>query len=370
MQQVDLSALRQALHRIPEPAFQEQQTKALLLSYLKPLQGIIIHQFEQSPALLVEYTHGTGDYLLFRADMDGLPIGEETGCDFMSLQAGMMHACGHDIHMTVLLGTIWEVCQSQPAANLLFLFQPAEEGQGGAQSVLAEGILQRFSIRHAFALHVTGKLPLNSVSSKAGIIFANTQEFDVEFFGQAAHVAFPEQGHNALAAAVSFYHRFRQEMETLAASEPCLHNIGLCQAGTIRNIIPDYCRLEGTHRSLDRGLREHINSRLADLAQTAAGEQNCTAKVSLLCSYDLVVNAANLYERLVAVCDKTGIDFVEARTTMTGEDFGFFSALYPSLLFWLGGNDPQHDLHSSRFLPDSACIRTGVQIFTQLISSF
>ncbi|NLN85252.1 MAG: N-acetyldiaminopimelate deacetylase, partial [Candidatus Cloacimonetes bacterium] len=197
---LNLSQIRRELHRVPELAFREHKTKELLLAQLEKLPRIRVQEFSTNTGILVEYSEGNGPYRLFRADMDALPITENTGCAFSSQHPGLMHACGHDIHMTVLLGLIERVVSQALPRNLLFLFQPAEEGEGGAQSVLAEGLIQEYEVEAAFALHVASGLPVGTVSSRAGIFFGIPQEFDVSFIGRSAHAAFPEKGVNALFA--------------------------------------------------------------------------------------------------------------------------------------------------------------------------
>jgi N-acetyldiaminopimelate deacetylase len=364
---LNLFEVRRQLHRIPELAFQEIRTQDLLLQYLKDLPGIRIHQFKQSTGILVEYSHGIGAYLLIRADMDALPIAETTGCDFASQNEGMMHACGHDIHMTVLLGLIYKVIENNYRQNLLFLFQPAEEGLGGAESILQEGLLQSFEIKAALALHVSGRLPVGTVSSKAGIFFAIPQEFDVEFTGQAAHAAFPEQGKNALLGGLEFCRRIHGYIKQLQNSEQVIFNIGVLNSGTIRNIIPDKCLLQGTQRTLTKANRDLINTEIKSLAGSIAAEFGLQQKVDLLCTYDAVVNDGGLCEQLKAVCQTLRLEFRESKTFMTGEDFGFFTSVYPGLLFWLGGGEQPYDLHSDRFLPDESCIPVGISVFIKML---
>ncbi len=363
----DLADIRRQLHRIPEPAFQENATRDLIITYLQDMPGFTIHRFANSPGLLIEYSRGQGSYLLFRADMDGLPITEATGCSFASQHEGFMHACGHDIHMTVLLGLIFRVREAMPQRNLLFLFQPAEEGMGGAESILAEGVLQSYMISHALALHVSGSLPVGEVSSKPGIFFAIPQEFDVEFLGKAAHAAFPEKGANALTGGLEFYKRIISFIENLKLSEQVIFNIGVLSSGTIRNIIPDRCLMQGTHRTLRKELRDLINKETESLATEVAAESGLQAKLQLLCTYDPVVNDAALCRTLEQATEELGYDYRESRTFMTGEDFGFFTSLYPGLLFWLGGGEQPFDLHSDKFLPDDACLEIGVDVFYKLM---
>lgn len=363
---MDLSKIRQDLHRIPELAFEENKTQQYILSILTGYEGITIHTFQKSTGILVEYCHGEGEYLLFRADMDALPVEEQTACAFVSATPGMMHACGHDVHMTILLGLIDRVLSESPSVNLLFLFQPAEEGKGGAESILSEGVIQRFPIKYVFALHVAGGMPVGTVASRAGIFFGIPQEFDVIFTGKAAHAAFPEQGCNALTMALTFLSLMNTDVEDLSAEHRVIFHVGKLETGVIRNVVPEKCVIEGTHRSLEKGISKALNVAIAENASIAAEQVGGSAEVKLLGSYDPVVNDATLVENLVAVCDKLGVDFQNADTAMTGEDFGFFTTLYPGLLFWLGsGCDAP--LHSGTFLPNKDCIETGVRIFYGLL---
>lgn len=363
----DLYHIRRELHAIPEIAFGEHLTQALLLSYLRTLPKISIQTFTHSTGILIEYSHGTGDYLLFRADMDALPVSENTGCAFSSTHPGAMHACGHDIHMTILLGLIEQVTTSGIAKNLLFLFQPAEEGKGGAESILREGLIQRFPVRHAFALHVSGRLPVGTVSTRAGIFFAIPQEFDVEFRGKSAHAAFPENGCDALKAGMEFYLRMNAFADALKATQRVIFNVGVVSGGTVRNVVPDYCRLEGTHRTLNKQVWEALNSQMQQLGQEISTQSGAKFHLDFLCSYDPVVNDPALYAQFQAICAAGNIPFSESPIFMTGEDFGFFTSLYPSLLFWLGAGVSDYDLHSDKFLPDENCISSGVKVMGEII---
>lgn len=375
-----LLELRKQLHRNPELAFEEHKTGYILKHELAKRVRIhinpqairkgatepFIHVFENSPGFLVEYTCCDTPYKLFRADMDALPITENTGCDFASEQSGLMHACGHDIHLSVLMGLIDRVLQEQPQQNLLFLFQPAEEGKGGALSVLAEGILQQFNIGSVFALHVAGNMPVGTVSSRSGIFFGIPQEFDIRFIGKSAHVAFPEEGRDAIAAAIEFENMMKQDIQGLSAEKPVIFHVGRIEGGRVRNVIADFCTLEGTHRSLDREARDEMNRLAEKNSKIAADLFGCQYEVDFLCSYDAVVNSENLVEKLRKATLELGYNYQEAEIVMTGEDFGFFTSRYPGLLFWLGSGC-NHPLHSPEFLPDEACIVVGVEIMFKII---
>lgn len=368
--------IRRELHRIPEMAFQEHQTQAFLKGQIEALlhsdpqtaAAFSLQEFKTSTGLLLVYKAAPDaeTFQLFRADMDALPLSERTGYSYSSQHDGCMHACGHDVHMAVLMGLILRVWKQRPARNLLFLFQPAEEGQGGAQSILAEGLIQQYQIAAVFALHVAGNMPVGSISSKAGIFFGIPQEFDLYFSGKAAHVAFPEYGINALGAAIDFFARIQADLDELAKSERFIFHVGKMQAGRIRNVIADQCSLEGTHRTLNKATQERLNELIAHHAKLAAEAISATAELKLLGTYDAVVNDAALYKRFAELCETLPYHCTEAETVMTGEDFGFFTSLYPGLLFWLGsGSD--YPLHSPQFLASEACVQVGIDVMYALI---
>ncbi len=368
--------LRHALHRIPELAFREYKTQAFILKHLQELtqtHGVKelfeIVRFEHSTGILLVYNNAETDeaYQLFRADMDALPITEKSGAAYSSEHSGIMHACGHDVHMAVLLGLIQRVWITRPRQNLLFLFQPAEEGEGGAQSILSEGILQHYQIKSAYALHVAGDMPVGTVSSKAGTFFGIPQEFDVRFLGKAAHVAYPEKGVDALQCGINFINEIRKDIAKLPKAERVIFHVGKMNAGVIRNVIPDDCLLQGTHRSLNLQKRDQVNALIHRHAEQEAKRLGAKAEVGILGSYEPVVNDAELVERLKGYCKDLSYEFVPAGTVMAGEDFGFFTTLYPGLLFWLGSGS-EHSLHSERFLPADESIPVGIDLMWALAS--
>lgn len=372
----ELYTLRERLHQNPELAFEEHKTAAILLEFLdKQLRKhpqnaskFKILRFKNSPGILIEYSAGTGAYRLFRADMDALPIVEDTECDFASLNHGCMHACGHDVHMTILMGLICRCLELAPDQNLLFLFQPAEEGKGGAMSILDEGLIQRYEIEAVIALHIASDMPVGTISSRPGVFFGIPQEFDVNFRGKSAHVAFPEKGNDAIASAVAFAQMMRNDIAQLAKDERVIYHIGKIGGGSIRNVIAESCSLEGTHRSIKREIKDKMNQLTLDNAKKAAALTGSTFRVDFLCSYDAVVNDAGLVEQLKRACEAEGVIYQEAEIAMTGEDFGFYTTLYPGLLYWLGSDCP-HPLHSPRFLPSHKSIDVGVALMWHLIQS-
>lgn len=365
----DLIKIRKELHKIPELGFEEVKTQKYILQLLENFEGLKIHTLDFT-GILVEYSHGNGKYKLFRADMDGLPITEDTNCGFSSEHKGKMHACGHDIHMTILIGLIEKIVIDRVNENLLFLFQPAEEGMGGATRIINTGIFNKFDISEAYALHVNGGIKTGTIASKPGIFFANTQEIEVVFKGRSAHVAFAEKGINALTAGVEFYLELENEIrKEFPLGKQVVCAFGKMNAGVVMNAVPSECRLEGTFRAFTNEDHEILKALIENVKLKIAKKHGVNADIIYKAYYKEVINDEILFEKLKMKTAEIGIKFKETEMVFTGEDFGFFTEKYNGLLFWLGtGNkDDNADLHSPQFLPDEEAINIGVEIFFQLI---
>lgn len=363
-----LFKIRKDLHRIPEIAHNEIKTCSYIYEYLSKYPQLKIITFD-FPGLLIEYTpqpdKKNDGYLLFRAELDALPVEELTECDFRSEHRGMMHACGHDIHLTILIGLIDYVTEKRIGRNVLFLFQPAEEGQGGAEKVLATGVFNDYKVNEAYALHVRPNLPLGTISSCPGVIFGIPREFDVVFTGKSSHAANPHKGNDAIAAASHFIVNTQSmAAKSFPPDKNYLFHIGKINGGKIRNIVADECTVEGTLRVL-KDMDELMNL-ISKSAELSARHYGVTEEVKFLGTYDAVVNSPRLYNKLKANLP-TGIEHIEAVPALTGEDFGFFTSRYEGLLFWLGCGDSSYDLHSPYFLPDEKAILTGLEVFKSLL---
>ena len=364
---MDLNKIRKELHKIPELGFEEIKTQKYILQLLKNLDGLKVHTFD-FPGILIEYSNGNGKYKMFRADMDGLPITENTKCGFESEHKGKMHACGHDMHMTILIGLIEKVIADNISENLLFLFQPAEEGMGGATRILNTKILDKFEISEAYALHVNGGMPTGEIASKTGIFFANTQEIEVIFNGRSAHVAFAEKGINALTAGAEFYLEIQEEIKRIfPIGKPVICAFGKMYAGVVMNAVPAECRLEGTFRAYTNDDHKTLKTLIENVKTKIAKKHKIKAEIIYKAYYKEVVNNEILLEKLKEKALEMQIEFREAEMAFTGEDFGFFTEKYRGLLFWLGAGNNKADLHSPQFLPDEKAIDIGVEIFFKLI---
>ncbi len=366
-----LYSVRKSLHRIPEIGFKEFKTHQFISDRLHQLAGLKFHTFD-FPGLLVKYEGSktkqeNKEYYLFRTEMDALPVLEKTGASFASEHSGYMHACGHDIHITILIGLIEHVVQEKPDKDILFLFQPAEEGKGGAERILGTGVFDNYNIKEAYALHVKPDLPVNTISCCPGIIFGIPLEFDVHFTGSSAHAANPDRGNDAVMAASHFVQQTDSIIaKKLPPNKSRLFHIGRIEGGQIRNIVADKCKVEGTLRVFSK--MNELRETVTDSAHASAKLFGCSAEVKYLGSYDAVYNSERLYNKLKS-CLPNQITLVTADPALTGEDFGFFTSRYEGLLFWLGAGVEKHDLHSPYFLPDEKAILTGIEVFKSLLNA-
>ena len=353
---MDLIEIRHHLHSYPELSGKEFGTQGYIM---KTLFG---HELSvkkiAGTGVLVEWKRNDGPYVLFRADMDALPMYEKTGVDFTSKNPGIMHACGHDVHMTILFGLIERVLSEKPELNILFLFQPAEEAGGGAARCLEE--LTGYDIEEAFALHVTDEYPEGTVNSCAGRLFAASCEVYITFSGRAAHMAVRQEGRDTIVGASRFINKV-YSLEFPGA----VFGFGVIEGGNALNIVADSCRLEGTIRADSHEYAGETLKTMGGTAEDIAREAGLTVEVKTGTRYPEVRVDQKIFHRL-----RGYLQINEIAMKYTAEDFGYISRKYPSFMFWLGtGRNDRHGLHNPYFLPHDDVIEKGVSIMWSVLNS-
>ncbi|MBN2279945.1 MAG: amidohydrolase [Candidatus Marinimicrobia bacterium] len=360
--------LRHKIHQNPELALQEFKTTQLLKDSITSAMAnfhykIKIHRPLET-GLLVEYKPTDGVFTLLRADIDALPTIEQTGCDFSSLNENM-HACGHDVHTAILYGFLLHVLKNKPQQNMLFLFQPAEEAVGGAQKILETGILDLFNIEKSFALHVNDEYEKRTIATNGSTLFASSYELNVEFFGNSAHVAFPQNGKNALSA----LRMFMDNVDKLPQNylSPILFGVGKVESGKVRNIVPDFAKLEGTIRSFELTKTQDYIKKLETILEAIKISTGVAFKITHGINHKEVINSPKLFELAkTRLAEKFAFRTIEIK--MTGEDYGFIAERFPSLMMWLGSRTGEfHGLHHPKFLPDDSIIEDGIEVFNLLV---
>ncbi|ENH97206.1 hippurate hydrolase [Gracilibacillus halophilus YIM-C55.5] len=305
--------------------------------------------------------------IAYRTDIDGLPIQEQTGYSFSSTHAGNMHACGHDFHMTIALGVLHTLSKHPVDDNVLFVFQPAEEGPGGAQPMLASKEFQSFHVDMIFALHIAPELPVGTVSSKEGLLFANTSELFIDFIGQGGHAAYPHVTKDMVVAASTFVTQMQQIISRkIDPLDSGVISIGKVTSGTVQNIIAEQARLEGTIRTLSPETMQLIKKELEQMMRGFELTYDCSIKVDYGANYYQVYNTKPYVDQFQQAVQKEGITFQTASQAMTGEDFGYFLKEIPGFMFWLGVDSP-YGLHHSQLTPKEDALTVGVNAVLAMI---
>ncbi|CDO02391.1 N-acetyldiaminopimelate deacetylase [Oceanobacillus picturae] len=364
-----LRSIRRELHQIPELGFQETKTQQYLLDKLTAWQTERVQVKKWKTGLLVRIA-GTNPKktIGFRSDIDALPITEDTGLAFSSTHAGRMHACGHDFHMTIALGSIHYFVENPPVDNLLFVFQPAEEGPGGALPMLQSDVFQAWFPDIIFALHIAPELPVGTVSSKEGLLFANTSELFIDFKGKGGHAAYPHLAKDMTVAASQFVVQLQQVISRgIDPLESALITIGKMESGYVQNAIAETARLEGTIRTLSPQTMPIIKDKLQKLIDGFSLAYECEIDVDYGANYYQVYNDASYVHLFSKVMKENDIKFDTAPAAMTGEDFGYMLKEIPGFMFWLGVSSP-YGLHHAQLNPNEDALSVGVKAVVQTIA--
>ncbi|KAF2956966.1 amidohydrolase [Marinitoga sp. 38H-ov] len=361
--------LRHILHQNPEIGFNEFETTKILEEQIIKLSKYYNVNIEilkpLDTGLTIKYDPiNIEEYVLFRADIDALPIQEKNDIDYKSKNYNM-HACGHDVHMSILYGFMKYVFENKIRKNILFLFQPAEEGGGGAKKILDTGIFEQFNITRAHALHVTDEYDKGIIATSKGVLFASAIEIDIEFFGKNAHIAFPQDGKNALNAMRIFLDSIDKIPQNPV--KPLIFGIGKTISGEVRNVIPSYAKIEGSIRSLNLEYSMEYIEILKNILESIKKMTGVDYKITLGSMYKEVINDEKTYNYFIEKL-KNDYIIIDCGYKMTGEDFGFIAEKYPSVMFWLGTKvDKKVGLHSPNFLPDDDVIDIGINIFSKIL---
>ena len=364
-----LIKIRRDLHQIPELGFQEFKTQAYLLDYIKSLPqesvewetwktGIFVRVKGLSPKRTIGY----------RADIDGLPIKEETGLSCTSLHEGRMHACGHDFHMTIALGVLTQLVKNPINDHVLFMFQPAEEGPGGAQEMIQTDIFKRWKPEMIFGLHVAPEYPVGTIATKPGLLFANTSELYLDFIGKGGHAAYPHLTNDMVVASCQFVNQLQTIVSrNINPMDSAVVTIGKITGGTVQNIIAETSRIEGTIRTLSEDAMVLVRDRIKQMAKGAEVTFNCQVKIDFGASYYQVYNEENVTKEFMSfVHEHKEASLTQCKEAMTGEDFGYLIKDIPGFMFWLGVNSP-YGLHHAKMNPDEAAIEFAVNLISDYL---
>ncbi len=362
-----LIEIRRDIHAHPELGFEEVRTAGVVARELARLG--IPHQTKVGKTGVVGLIEGgrPGPVLAIRADMDALPIEETSGLPWASTRPGLMHACGHDIHTTTLLGvaTVLKDIAPQLAGTVKLVFQPAEEGLGGMRAMLDAGVMDAPKIDFALAFHNHPDMPVGHFGFVHGPALAASDGFDITVRGKSGHAAYPHTTIDPLVAAAMLV----TQLQTVVSREvnpvhPAVVTVGAINGGTTYNIIPDSCAIKGTVRTLHTQARDAAEAAIRRLCAGMLDGMRVTCEVRYRRGVPLLRNDDRVLEPTVAAVRKQFGDVVdEGVPSLGGEDFALMADLVPSFQLRVGSSQPGREdkLHNSAYQPDERCIGYGVQ---------
>ncbi|MBM9520573.1 amidohydrolase [Desulforhopalus vacuolatus] len=365
--------LRRALHKIPETGFNEVKTSSFIARTLEQAGFEVTTGIAKTGVTALLKGNGPGKTLLLRSDIDGLPIAEETGLPFASTHPGFMHACGHDGHIAILLGTalILKELKNQFSGQIKFVFQPAEEGPGGAKLMIEEGVLDNPKVDYALGLHLWASIPENKIALKAGPLMAAMDRFDLDIIGKGGHGAMPHLCKDPVDAAAQVINTLQRVVSRqMNPLSPTVVTIGTIQGGTAFNIIPDKVHLSGTTRTLDKEVWKGWESRLEPMINGVCTAAGVKYKLDYQPGYPPLINDSAVTEiaRQAAAETVGSENVIEAEATMGGEDMAFYLEQVPGCYAFIGIGTPgcaPH--HNSHFAFNEEVLGTGVKYLCNLV---
>ncbi|MBN6889221.1 N-acetyldiaminopimelate deacetylase [Cytobacillus horneckiae] len=362
--------IRRELHQIPELGFQEFKTQQYLLDYIYSLPQERLQIKTWKTGIFVKIKGANPSKTIgYRTDIDGLPIIEETGLSFSSVHTDRMHACGHDFHMAIALGVLSHVVYHPINDDLLFIFQPAEEGPGGAAPMLQSDIMKEWMPDMIMALHIAPEYPVGSIAVKEGLLFANTSELFIDLKGKGGHAAYPHQTNDMIIAACSLVGQLQSIISrNVDPLDSAVITVGKITGGTVQNIIAENARIEGTIRTLSPDSMVKVKSRIEAIVKGVEVGYECETKIDYGCMYHQVYNNEELTKELMefARADEK-MNVIECKEAMTGEDFGYMLKEIPGFMFWLGV-DSAFGLHHAKLSPTEDAIEKAISFITGYLS--
>jgi amidohydrolase len=372
----ELVAWRRELHRHPELGFEEHRTARFVAERLETL-GLELRTGVAVTGVvgLLRAPRAAGPAVLLRADMDALPVCEVEGREYGSTVEGRMHACGHDGHMAMLLGAANLLARRRDdlPRDVLFCFQPAEEGQGGAERMIRDGVLEWVDVGSVFALHLWTPFTHGTVHVRSGPIMAAQDEFTARIVGRGGHGALPHLAADPIVAAAQAVGALQTVVSrTVDPLKAAVVTIGALHAGQACNVIPDQARMAGTLRSFDDDVRDLLRDRVPAVLADAARAAGCRAEFELRSGFPATVNdaaAADAVRQLAG--EVVGEANVHETPPLTAsEDFAYFLQQRPGAFVLLGAGNHERGItaphHSPEFDIDESVLPLGAELLARL----
>jgi len=367
-----LKRFRQDLHQIPELGFDLFKTSAYIKEQLISFGYTSIQMAKTG---WVVFRQGKlKEALLFRTDMDALPVKEQTNVAFISNHEGKMHACGHDGHMSMMLGFAKYVMeQPKPKYTIVMIFQPAEEGPGGAKVMIEEGLFDMFDIKYAFGIHLYPELEEGLYGLVDGPMMARNGEFNLVIQGKSAHAAQPHMGKDAIQVAGHLITQYHQVVSrVIDPLDQAVLTLGTIEGGEARNIIAQTVKISGTIRAFNDDVYQKIKTQMNMIDQGLSLSYGVTIKNEILDYYPAVHNDHGLYLRLLEQLHPSSYRLIKPMTF--AEDFSFYQQKVPGMFVMLGTRREDlgyiHPLHSCYFNFDERVLIKGVELYQSILQMF
>ncbi|MCQ9627156.1 M20 metallopeptidase family protein [Cetobacterium somerae] len=360
---------RRDLHQIPEVGFKEFKTQKYIINTLKSMG--------YSPNIICEtgvYIYIPGikkECIAFRADIDALAIQEENNCTFSSKHSGFMHACGHDGHTAALLAFAkYLTTTAEQNYSILLIFQPAEEGPGGAKFICETGILEKFHVKEIYSFHLFPDLEEGTISTKAGPFFAQATEFDCKVVGKGGHGGMPQKTNDPLIPFTKIIDSYQSIISrNLSPFNAGVITVGKISGGTARNIISNSIDFYGTIRAYSQEDTELIIKRMKEIHNGIEIAFDIKVIDEFRVLYPPVINDNILYNNFLKISQD--FNFIQGETLALAEDFAFYQEKVPGIFFLLGTRNKEQNfispLHSSSFNFDEKVLLEGVKLFAKLL---
>ena len=371
--QAVLQAWRHDFHRHPETAFQEHRTSARVAELLKSW-GLEVHTGLAGTGVVavLHGKRGAGPSIGLRADMDALHVHELNACEHKSVHEGRMHACGHDGHTTMLLGAAQTLANHPDFAGTVhFIFQPAEENEGGARAMIEDGLFERFPMQAVYSMHNWPGLPAGVAAVHSDSVMAAFDIFDLSLKGKGCHAAMPHLGKDALLAACQLV----SQLPALIAREqevhkPAVLSVTSFNAGDTYNVMPEVIKLRGTVRCFDMEQRARIEQRFRDAIAATCMLHGLEADLDYRVSYPATINHAVHAEVCADVLKSVlgeGNVRRDQKPSMASEDFSFMAQACPGVYIWLGNGEDSASLHNPQYDFNDNVLPLGVRYFVELV---
>ena len=388
-------AWRRDLHEHPELGNRETRTAGIVAAHLKQLGLEVKEGIAKTGVIGILRGGKPGPCIALRADMDALPIVERVVLPFASKQkttyngqdVGVMHACGHDTHVAILLSVaeILSGIKNEIKGTIKFIFQPAEEGppegeEGGAELMVKEGVMDNPKVDVIFGLHIEADIEVGKLEYKSGAFMASSDWFHIVVKGKGSHGSQPWKGIDPIQVSAQIIEGLQsivsRQMELTKA--PVVITVGKIQGGVRSNIIPEECVMDGTIRTLDAGMRQQVVEKIKWTTAKIAEASGATAEATVTPKTLVTYNTPELVKRMIPSLESAaGPGNVKEREWVTGaEDFSFYGTKAPSFFFYLGGmpkgNDPKiaPPHHTADFYIDEAGMKTGIKAFCNLVIDY